>query len=130
MRDYLRGRYGEAGGPPHIWCGVSVEDRQVLVRVRHLQESPVPVRFLSMEPLLESIGDFDLSGIGWVIVGGESGPGWREMKEEWVCEIRDLCERDGVIFFFKQWAGFRPKLMGRDLGGREHNDMPLIPRVA
>ena len=130
MRDYLRGRYGEAGGPPHIWCGVSVEDRQALVRVRHLQESPSAVRFLSMEPLLECIGDFDLSGIGWVIVGGESGPGHREMQEAWVLEIRDLCEGKGVPFFFKQWAGFRPKLMGRDLDSREHNDMPAIPLVA
>ena len=82
-----------------------------------------------MEPLLESVGYFDLSGISWVIVGGESGPGHRAMEDSWVYEIRDLCEDGGVPFFFKQWGGFRPKLMGRDLGGREHNAMPVISGV-
>ena len=126
MRDYLRGRYGSAVAPGHIWCGVSVEDREALVRVRHLRESPLCVRFLSLEPLLGSLGHFDLSGISWVIVGGESGPGARPIEEEWVCEVRDLCENNEIPFFFKQWGGVRPKSGGRRLEGLEHDGMPLI----
>lgn len=127
MRDYLRDRYADSTVPSHIWCGVSVEDRSALIRVRHLQESPVAVRFLSMEPLLDSIGDFDVSGISWMIVGGESGPGSRPIKEEWVCALRDLCEDNRIPFFFKQWGGARPKSGGRKLEGLEYNGKPVIP---
>ena len=128
MRDYLRGRYGGLMVPAHIWCGVSVEDRSVLVRVRHLQESPVEIRFLSIEPLLASIGKFDVSGISWVIVGGESGPRARALEEKWVCEVRDLCEENRIPFFFKQWGGLRPTSGGRALEGSEYNGMPAILR--
>ena len=127
MRDYLRGRYGEMMAPAHIWCGVSVEDRAALARVRHLQESPAAIRFLSIEPLLDSVGEFDVSGISWVIVGGESGPGARAPEEKWVCEVRDLCEENHIPFFFKQWGGLRPKSGGRVLEGLEYNGMPAIP---
>ena len=127
MRDYLRGRYGGTLVPAHIWCGVSVEDRAALVRVRHLQDSPVAIRFLSIEPMLDSVGEFDVSGISWVIVGGESGPGARTLEEEWVCEVRDLCEENRVPFFFKQWGGLRPRSGGRALEGLEYNGMPAIP---
>ena len=127
MRGYLRDRYGDSVVPSHIWCGVSVEDRAALVRVKHLQESPVALRFLSMEPLLDSVGEFDISGISWIIVGGESGPGARAIEEEWVCEIRDLCEDNAVPFFFKQWGGLRPKSGGRELEGLEYNGMPVLP---
>ena len=127
MRDYLRGRYGGTLAPAHIWCGVSVEDRAALVRVRHLQDSPVAIRFLSIEPLLDSVGEFDVSGISWVIVGGESGPGARTLKEEWVCAVRDLCEENHIPFFFKQWGGLRPKSGGRTLEGLEYNGIPTIP---
>lgn len=127
MRDYLRGRYGGLMAPAHIWCGVSVEDRAALVRVRHLQESPVTIRFLSIEPLLDSVGEFDVSGISWVIVGGESGPGARALEEKWVCEVRDLCEENRIPFFFKQWGGLRPTSGGRALEGTEYNGMPAIP---
>ena len=127
MRDYLRGRYGGLMVPAHIWCGVSVEDRAALVRVRHLQESPVTIRFLSIEPMLDSVGEFDVSGISWVIVGGESGPGARTLEEEWVCEVRDLCEENRIPFFFKQWGGLRPTSGGRALEGLEYNGMPTIP---
>lgn len=127
MRDYLRGRYGRLMVPAHIWCGVSVEDRAALVRVRHLQESPVTIRFLSIEPMLDSVGQFDMSGISWVIVGGESGPGARTLEEEWVCEVRDLCEENRIPFFFKQWGGLRPTSGGRALDGLEYNEMPTIP---
>ena len=127
MRDYLRGRYGGTLVPAHIWCGVSVEDRAALVRVRHLQDSPVTIRFLSIEPLLDSVGEFDVSGISWVIVGGESGPGARAVEEKWVCEVRDLCEENRIPFFFKQWGGLRPTSGGRALEGLEYNGMPAIP---
>ena len=127
MRNYLRRRYQSSTTPGHIWCGVSVEDSESLVRVRHLQESPVLIRFLSLEPLLGPVGSFDLSGISWVIVGGESGPGARPIKKDWVCEVRDLCENRDIPFFFKQWGGLRPKSGGRELDGLEHNGMPVIP---
>ncbi len=126
MRNYLLRRYAGSTVPKHIWCGVSVEDRKALSRVKHLQDSPVEVRFLSMEPLLESLGEVDLSGIHWVIVGGESGPCARYIDPTWVVEIRDLCDGRQVPFFFKQWGGFRPKSRGRDLGGEKYSEMPGI----
>ena len=112
MRDYLRARYGGSVAPGHIWCGVSVEDSSALVRVRHLQESPVSLRFLSMEPLLDRVGLFDVSGISWVIVGGESGPGARPVKEGWVCELRDLCSDNDIPFFSSIGVVFAPNLVG------------------
>lgn len=125
MKRYLRRRYGKGAAPAHIWCGVSVEDSAAAVRIRHLQTTPAAVRFLSIEPLLGPVGQIDLDGISWVIVGGESGPGFREMRLEWACDIRDLCAARGVPFFFKQWGGKTPKAGGRLLEGREHNDMPV-----
>ena len=127
MKDYLQGRYGQSPAPRHIWCGVSVEDHLATGRVRHLQFSPVQVRFLSIEPLLGPVGDLDLEGISWVIVGGESGPNARPMKRRWVLDIRNLCERKGVDFFFKQWGGITPKSGGRRLEGVEYNAMPVYP---
>ena len=127
MRDYLRLRYTDSQVPGHIWCGVSVEDRKALVRVRHLQESPVQVRFLSLEPLLAPVGNFDVSGISWIIVGGESGPRARNMEEDWATEVRDLCSANGIEFFFKQWGGPYPKRNGRLLQGLEYNGFPGIP---
>ena len=126
MRNYLRTRYPGSEVPEHIWCGVSVEDAAALVRVRHLQEAPVAVRFLSMEPLLDRVGVFDLSGISWMIVGGESGPGARPVEREWITDLRDLCDAGGVDFFFKQWGGFSAKAGGRELDGREHNGKPAL----
>ena len=124
MRAYLRRRYGERMAPAHIWCGVSVEDHKATARIRHLQEAPATVRFLSIEPLLGPVGDIDLDGISWVIVGGESGPQARPMEERWVLDIRETCQRQGVAFFFKQWGGPTPKSGGRLLEGIEHNAMP------
>ncbi|MXW39888.1 MAG: DUF5131 family protein [Synechococcus sp. SB0668_bin_15] len=126
MRDYLRGRYGDWAAAPHIWCGVSVEDRMVRSRIRHLAMAPAAVRFLSLEPLLESLGSIDLEGISWVIVGGESGPHARPLRSEWVREIRDQCRGAGVPFFFKQWGGYTPKAGGRLLEGEEYNSMPKV----
>ena len=127
MKGYLQRRYGGRSAPRHIWCGVSVEDHAATARIRHLQNAPVPIRFLSIEPLLGPVGDIDLEGISWVIVGGESGPKARRMEEQWVLDIRDICERKGVDFFFKQWGGRTPKSGGRELEGLEHNAMPIYP---
>ncbi len=124
MRNYLRRRYADGSAPHHIWCGVSVEDSSATARIEHLRTAPAAVRFLSIEPLLGPVGNIDLDGISWVIVGGESGPQARPMQPEWVRDIRDLCARAGVPFFFKQWGGQTPKAGGRKLEGMEHNAMP------
>ena len=124
MKNYLQRRYVRSAAPRHIWCGVSVEDRRATPRIHHLRTSPVTVRFLSIEPLLGPVGDIDIEGISWVIVGGESGPNARPMEQRWVLDIRDICERKGVDFFFKQWGGRTPKAGGRRLEGIEHNAMP------
>jgi protein gp37 len=110
----------------HIWWGVSVEDRKYGVpRIRELQAAPVAVRFLSVEPLLEDLGQIDLNGVHWVIVGGESGRGARPMHPEWVQSIRDQCLAADVPFFFKQWGGVQKKRNGRILDGRTWDQMPL-----
>src|SRR5207244_8123307 len=124
-RDMLKDRLQFAANLPHIWWGVSVENRaQGLVRIRHLQEAPAAVRFLSIEPLLEALGEINLEGIHWVIVGGESGAGARPMQREWVLAIRDQCERAQVPFFFKQWGGVRKSKGGRELDGKTYDAMP------
>jgi protein gp37 len=107
LRELLRTKLKYAAKAAHIWWGVSVENRRVgLPRVRDLQESGARIPFLSIEPLLEDLGDLDLSKIGWVIVGGESGPGARPLKCEWVVSVQRQCRRDDVPFFFKQWGAF------------------------
>lgn len=130
MRCYLARRYGSQLAPAHIWCGVSLENEQQLSRVAHLRDSPAAIRFLSIEPLLAPIGKIDLTGIHWVIVGGESGPRHRPIDPAWVREIRDQCEREKVPFFFKQWGGNRPKANGRELDGRTWDEMPTRPSLA
>ncbi|HZW32382.1 MAG TPA: phage Gp37/Gp68 family protein [Isosphaeraceae bacterium] len=125
MRDMLGTRLQFAAGLPHIWWGVSVEDRaHGLVRIRHLQQAPAAVRFLSIEPLLEDLGEIDLAGIHWVIVGGESGAGARPMEKDWVVSIRDQCQRARVPFFFKQWGGVRKSKAGRVLDGKTYDERP------
>jgi protein gp37 len=126
MARYLRGRYGGRKAPAHIWLGVSVEDAKNAVRVKHLKAAPATTKFISFEPLIGSVGNIDLRGIDWAIVGGESGPRARPMDEEWALEIRDQCKRDKVAFFFKQWGGLRPKSGGRKLQGREWNQYPRM----
>lgn len=109
----------------NIWLGVSVEDRKYGVpRIDELRQARASVRFLSVEPLLEDLGELDLSGIDWVIVGGESGPGARPLREAWVRSLRDQCQAAGVPFFFKQWGGTRKKLAGRVLDGRTYDEFP------
>jgi protein gp37 len=124
LRDFVNERYARSTCPPHIWLGVSVEDRQALSRVEHLRKSRASIRFLSVEPLLGPIGKVDLEGIHWVIVGGESGPGFRPMQSSWAEEVRDQCLAQGVAFFFKQWGGQRPKSGGNLLDGRKWAQFP------
>ncbi|MFL5287251.1 MAG: DUF5131 family protein [Rhodopila sp.] len=124
LSNYLRERYSHVAAPSNIWCGVSIEDGQAKGRIAHLRAAPASVRFLSLEPLLGPVGRLNLSGIDWVIVGGESGPGARPMCAEWVREIRDQCLAHSVAFFFKQWGGFRSKSGGRSLDNCEWNEYP------
>jgi protein gp37 len=125
MRDMLRTHLQFVAGLPHIWWGVSVEDRaHGLVRTNQLQQAPAAVRFLSIEPLLEDLGQFNLNGIHWVIVGGESGAGARPMHKEWVLSIKDQCAEAQIPFFFKQWGGVRKNKLGRELDGRTYDDIP------
>jgi len=110
--------------PRNLWLGVSVENEEAAYRVDDLRSVPAAVRFLSCEPLLGPLSGLDLDGIGWVIVGGESGVGCRPMDPSWAREIRDRCQRADVPFFFKQWGGRTPKAGGRDLDGRTWDEMP------
>lgn len=112
--------------PENLWMGVSVEGPKVLHRVDDLRAAPAHVRFISAEPLLASLSDIDLTGIHWLIAGGESGPGARPMREEWVTEIRNLCLDAGVAFFFKQWGGVNKHRTGRVLEDRTWDEMPQI----
>jgi protein gp37 len=112
--------------PPNVWMGVSVEDARVLSRIDDLRHVPAAVCFLSCEPLIGPLDGLILDAINWVIVGGESGPGAREMKAEWVRSIFRQCRRANVPFFFKQWGGVRKDLTGRSLDGRTYDGMPKI----
>jgi protein gp37 len=128
MRDMLSGPLRRAAGLPHVWWGVSVEDRRFgLPRVDHLRQIPARVRFLSVEPLLEDLGPVDLTGIHWVIAGGESGRRPRVLDPDWVRSIRDQCREANVPFFFKQWGGRNKKRAGRGLDGRTHDELPPVP---
>ena len=126
MRDMLNGVLTEAGRLPHVWWGVSVENRRHgLPRIEHLRTTNAAVRFLSVEPLLENLGSLNLEGINWVIVGGESGRGARPLEQEWVRVIRDQCQVAKTPFFFKQWGGVRKINNGRLLDGITHDEFPI-----
>jgi protein gp37 len=130
MRKLLKGKLSFAAEQPHIWWGVSVENRQHgLPRIDLLCDSPAQIRFLSIEPLLERLGSINLKGINWVIVGGESGPGARPMAADWVRNIRAQCHRAKVAFFFKQWGGVRKKEAGRELDERTYDEFPERPQI-
>jgi protein gp37 len=109
----------------HIWMGVSVESETYAFRIDHLRQTQAHIKFLSLEPLLGPLPNLDLSGIDWVIVGGESGPHARPMRPEWVLDIRDQCLTANVPFFFKQWGGTRKNVTGRELEGRTWDQMPV-----
>jgi len=115
--------------PDNVWMGVSVESASYAFRLDHLRQTPAAVKFVSIEPLLGPIQGIDLGGIGWVIVGGESGPGARPMDPGWVQEIRDQCLDAHVPFFFKQWGGRQKKRAGRLLDGRTWDQMPALSPV-
>ena len=127
MRDLLKTRLRMAAARPHIWGGVSVENKKYgLPRIQHSHSAPAAMKFLSIEPLLEDLGEVDLTDIDWVIVGGESGPGARPMLRDWVVSIRRQCRGHNVPFFFKQWGGVRKKKAGRLLDGRTYDEMPVV----
>ena len=112
--------------PSNVWMGVTVEDDRFVHRLDCLRTVPVGTRFVSAEPLLGPLPDLDLTGIHWLIAGGESGPRHRPVKEEWICDLRDQCITAGVAFFFKQWGGVRPKSGGRELAGRTWDEIPRL----
>jgi protein gp37 len=125
LRALLNSVLGFASTAPHIWWGVSVENRKHgLSRIEDLQAGQAAVRFLSVEPLLEDLGTLNLDDIHWVIVGGESGRGARPMKKEWVISVRDQCRDNEIPFFFKQWGGVRKAEAGRRLEGRTYSEFP------
>ena len=110
---------------PNILMGVTVENMHSVSRIEALRSCHAGLKFISFEPLLESVGQVDLSGIDWVIVGGESGPGARRMEQEWVIEIKEQAEARGIPFFFKQWGGVFKKKAGRMLDGRTWDERPV-----
>lgn len=121
----LRNLASQLPWEPHVWMGVSVENEDYVYRIDHLRSTPAHIKFLSLEPLLGPLPNLDLSGIDWVIVGGESGPGARPMHPDWVRSIRDQCAEVQVPFFFKQWGGVQKKSAGHLLDGREHREFPV-----
>jgi protein gp37 len=114
--------------PRNVWMGVSVEDHRVVDRIDDLRQVSAAIRFLSLEPLIGPIPGIDLQGIDWVIVGGESGPGARPMKEEWVTSIHEAAMSRDIPFFFKQWGGINKKRNGRELDCRTWDEMPISGR--
>lgn len=130
MAALLQAKLRDSAKAAHIWWGVSVENRKHgLPRIVELRNAKPNIAFLSVEPLLEDLGDVCLDGIHWVIVGGESGPRARPMKIEWVRNMRDQCEKARLPFFFKQWGGVRKSETGRRLDGKTHDDFPERRRV-
>lgn len=129
MQKLLITKLKKGAAASHIWWGVSVEDRKFgLPRIPKLRAARAKSTFLSVEPLLEDLGNFDLAGIDWVIVGGESGPGARPLDKLWVQSIQKQCFHAEVPFFFKQWGGVRKKAAGRLLDGRTYDEFPEVTR--
>ncbi len=110
--------------PPNVWMGVSIESVNYLWPADHPRKVPAAVRLLSLGLLLGALGDLNFSGIHWIIVGGDSGPGARPIEAKWVKEIRKQCRVAGVPFFFRQWGGVQKKRNGRVLDGRTWDQMP------
>jgi protein gp37 len=123
-------RYYDSEGwldwPHNLWMGVTVEDSTVTSRIDCLRKTKARVKFLSCEPLLSSLPELNLQAIDWVIVGGESGRTPRPIKEEWIIEIKEQCEKAGTAFYFKQWGGTNKKEAGRLLQGKRYDQMPEI----
>lgn len=122
--ERLRSLSSRIDWPDNVWMGVTVENEDCSFRIGHLRSTVARVKFLSLEPLLGPLPHLDLEGLDWVIVGGESGPGARPVKEEWVTAVRDHCLAHGVAFFFKQWGGPNRRRAGRLLQGRLWEQLP------
>ena len=112
--------------PSNVWIGVTVEHESVNTRLEHIKQIETKVKFLSCEPLVGSLKNLDFTGMDWIVVGGESGPKSRSLKEEWVLEIRNQCEGKKIKFFFKQWGGPNKNKNGKLLQGKIYNEMPNI----
>jgi hypothetical protein len=121
----LRELAQELDWPENVWIGVSVENEEVKFRIDDFRDVPAAIRFLSLEPLLDPLGPLDLSNIDWVIVGGESGPGARQMEKEWVLQIKEQCIEQNTPFYFKQWGGVHKKKTGRILLNKTWDEMPV-----
>jgi protein gp37 len=121
------GAWGDADVAQNVWLGTSIESNEYVWRADRLRETPAAVRFISAEPLLGPLPSLDLTGIDWLIVGGESGPHARPIGAEWVRDLRDICFETDTAFFFKQWGGRTPKSGGRELDGRTWDEMPVRP---
>lgn len=131
MLKYLGSGWPNERFPPNVWVGVSVENAEAKHRIETLETAArlgaVRHAFLSVEPLLEDLGDLNLEHIDWVIVGGESGKNARPMQPEWVRNVRDQCLAEDTPFFFKQWGGRNKKRAGRELDGRTYDANPCVP---
>jgi len=115
--------------PNHIWMGVSVENSEYTGRINDLRKVKCDTRFISFEPLIDSVGKLNLRGMDWAIIGGESGSKHRPIEKEWVLEIIKQCKEQNVAVFFKQWGGFRPKSGGRTINGKTYSEYPAIEEV-
>lgn len=124
--SYLFTKEFNCGIPPHIWMGVSVENQNYDWRIEELRRVECSTRFISFEPLLGPIENVELKGIDWAIIGGESGYGYRPVKDEWVRSLIKQCKKQNVSVFFKQWGGIRPKSGGREIDGRIYDEYPTI----
>jgi protein gp37 len=109
----------------NIWLGTTIESNKYIDRVKFIKETQANIKFISFEPLIDSVKDIDIDGIDWVIVGGESGSGSRAIKKEWIYEIKEKCDKLNIPFFFKQWGGTNKKKSGRLLDGKIYDEMPL-----
>lgn len=118
-KNIIKGKW-----PYNVWMGVSVENKKVIDRIDYLRQTNARVKFLSCEPLIGNLPNMNLEKIDWAIVGGESGPKSRPMKEEWVLDIMKQCEKSNTKFFFKQWGGTNKKKTGRMINGKTYDDMP------
>ena len=129
MRDFIARHYRDRPVPSHIWLGVSIENASARIRLVHLKQTNASVRFVSFEPLLGPVGPVDLKGIHWAIAGGESGPGARPVRVEWLRALRDLCQEQRVAFFFKQWGGRTSKAGGNWLDDRQWLEYPAVDAI-
>jgi protein gp37 len=128
--ERLAGLAPDLPWPDNVWMGVSIENRRFVHRADYLRDVPAAVRFISAEPLLGPLEGLDLTGIDWLISGGESGPKHRPVKGNWLRDLRDRCQAENVAYFFKQWGGRRPKTGGRELDGRTWEEMPFARQRA